>query len=217
MYIRKLLATVIVLLLTASCSNMNSGYFVTLKESTTVEKLSELFHVPVWKIKEFNQEKKYNKNETIFIPNKGGIIANNSRSVASIDYATLRKSSRFLWPVPSSSRISSDFGHRWGRKHEGIDIPARGGSYILAADNGVVVYSGRELTGYGNITVLSHKDGFFTVYAHAKENYTKKGDKVAKGQVIATVGNTGRSTGNHLHFEIRRDSLAFDPQKFFKN
>lgn len=205
----------VIIFFVASCASIKNGRYVTLIDQTSAEKLSELFHVPAWKIKEANKDKLFKKGEVLFIPSKGGIIANNTRSVASVDYSLMKKSSRFLWPVPSSGRISSNFGHRWGRKHEGIDIPARAGAYILAADDGVVVYSGHELSGYGNITVMSHKDGFFTVYAHASKNMTKKGDKISKGQVIATVGSTGKSTGNHLHFEIRRDSLAFNPAEFY--
>lgn len=199
----------------SSCASIKSGRYVTLVEQTTAEKLSELFHVAAWKIKDANKDKSFKKGDVLFIPSKGGIISNNTRSVASVDYNLMKKSSRFLWPVPSSGKISSSFGHRWGRNHEGIDIPARAGAYILAADDGVVVYSGHELGGYGNITVLSHRDGFFTVYAHASKNYTSKGDKISKGQVIATVGSTGKSTGNHLHFEIRRDSHAFNPAEFY--
>lgn len=217
-YINNLILIPLLVLTFFGCGSMNSGKYITLKENSSADKLSELFHVPSWKIKEFNKGKKYKAGESLFIPMRGGIITNHtrSRSIASVDYSKMRASSRFLWPVPSSGTISSTFGHRWGRNHEGIDIAARKGAYILAADSGVVVYSGKELGGYGNITVVSHKDGFFTVYAHASKNYTSKGDKVHRGQVIAAVGSTGRSTGNHLHFEIRRDSKAFDPEKFFK-
>ena len=97
-----------------------------------------------------------------------------------------------------------------------MDIAARRGAKIVATDSGVVVYADNELGGYGNIIVLAHKDGFFSVYAHNDKNYVSKGQKIHKGQVIGSVGSTGRSTGNHLHFEIRRDSVAYDPRDFFK-
>lgn len=204
--------------LISSCSSMmKSGRYIKLTESYTSQKLADLFEVPAWKIEEFNKGKKFTAGETIFIPTKGGIIASEyrGRSVASVNYQAMKSESRFLWPVPSSKRVSSKFGKRWGRKHEGIDIAARRGAHIIAADDGVVVYSGKELGGYGNITVISHQGGFFTVYAHADKNYTRQGQSVHRGQVIASVGSTGRSTGNHLHFEIRRDSHAFDPGKFY--
>lgn len=197
---------------------MKSGRYITLNKNYSSEELAKIFDVPEWKIKEINKGRSFQRGSTVFLPLSLGILANNmnSRAIASIDYKRLKAGSRFMWPVPSSKRVSSHFGHRWGRKHEGMDIPARRGAKIVAADAGVVVYSGRELGGYGNITVISHSDGFFSVYAHADKNYTYKGQKVHKGQVIATVGSTGRSTGNHLHFEIRRNSEAFDPKKFFK-
>jgi len=198
---------------------MRSGRYVTLTKNYSAENLEKLFHVPSWKIKEFNKGRSFKRGTQVFIPTKGGVVASqyNGRSIASVNYKALRSASRFLWPVPSSKRVSSKFGRRWGRKHEGIDIAARRGAHIIAADDGVVVYSGKELGGYGNITVVSHPDGFFTVYAHADKNYTRKGQKVHRGQVIAAVGSTGRSSGNHLHFEVRRDSHAFDPKKFFKH
>jgi murein DD-endopeptidase MepM/ murein hydrolase activator NlpD len=98
--------------------------------------------------------------------------------------------------------------------HEGVDIPSKVGSNIVAASDGIVVYSGSEIGGYGNITVVAHKNGFFTVYAHAKVNYTKEGQRVYRGQVIAQVGMTGRSSGPHLHFEIRKNGESIDPQGF---
>lgn len=99
-----------------------------------------------------------------------------------------------------------------GKKHDGIDIPARSGSHILAVNDGVVVYSGNGFGGYGNVLILSHRYGFFSLYAHNKVNYAKKGETVHKGQVIAQVGSTGKSTGPHLHFEIRRDGRALNPK-----
>ena len=205
------------LFFSASCAHLKSGKYVVLTKNYTTKELSKLFNVGEWKLKEMNKGKNFTKGEKIFLPFSFGVLGRNlnSRSVASVNIRELVTSKRFLWPVPSSKKISSHFGHRWGRKHEGMDIPARKGARIVAVDSGVVVYSGRELGGYGNITVIAHKDGFFSVYAHASKNYTRKGQKVSRGQVIAEVGSTGRSTGNHLHFEIRRDSKAFNPYEFY--
>jgi len=215
----KNIITLILVFILGSCAGMRSGRYVKLDKNYSVKKLAKMFEVPDWKIREFNKGKSFNRGSTIFIPFKGGVVASehSGRSIASVNYKALRSASRFLWPVPSSKRVSSGYGKRWGRNHEGIDIAARRGAHIIAADDGVVVYSGKELGGYGNITVVAHSDGFFTVYAHADKNFTRKGQKVHRGQVIAAVGSTGRSTGNHLHFEVRRDSHAFDPKKFFKH
>ncbi len=205
-----------ILLTILGCSTLKNGRYIKLTANYDAKELANIFNIPQWQIEEFNKNAAFRKGETIFLPYKKGILFNRveGRSISSINYQQLRSSSRFLWPVPSSKRVSSGYGHRWGRPHEGIDIAARKGTYIVSADAGVVVYSGRK-SGYGNITVISHVGGFFTVYAHANKNYTSRGQKVTRGQVIATVGNTGKSTGNHLHFEIRHDSKAFDPLNFF--
>jgi len=119
---------------------------------------------------------------------------------------------QFAWPL--RGRITSKFGPRWGRMHKGIDIAAPEGTPIRAAEDGVVIYSGNGLRGYGNVVIIEHRGGFSTVYAHNSVNLVKEGDKVRKGDIIAKVGSTGRSTGPHLHFEIRKDAVAQDPLKY---
>lgn len=215
----RLLITLFAFLLLASCAHMNSGHHIQLTTNDSLESLSKELKISPLKLQEFNPGKSFRAGEWVFVPLKRGIVANTrgNRSPASYDNDhedntnLYLASGQFIWPVPSSKRISSDFGHRWGRKHEGIDIAARKGTHFLAAADGVVVYSGRELGGYGNLTVIAHEDGLFTVYAHADKNLTRKGQKVYQGQVIGHVGSTGRSTGNHLHFEIRHNSKALNP------
>ncbi len=126
---------------------------------------------------------------------------------------------RFLWPLKESYRITSSYGHRKIRKkrsmHKGIDIGAKKGSSIVAAESGKVIYSG-WMGSYGNVTIIAHNNDYHTVYAHASRNFSKRGELVEKGQTIAQVGSTGRSTGNHLHFEIRFDNKALDPMDFYQ-
>jgi murein DD-endopeptidase MepM/ murein hydrolase activator NlpD len=117
---------------------------------------------------------------------------------------------RFMWPVPTSKRISSFYGPRHGRNHDGIDIPAKRGAHVLAADSGKVIHSG-WMRGYGRIIVVDHGEGFHTVYAHNTKNMVKKNQKVSRGEVIAKVGSSGRSSGPHLHFEIRKNNKVRDP------
>jgi len=124
-----------------------------------------------------------------------------------------RDTGRFIWPVPAAKRISSYYGMRRGRHHDGIDIPARSGSHILAADRGKVIFSGR-MRGYGRVVVIKHDGGYHTVYAHNKQNYVNKGQKVGQGEVIAQVGSSGRSSGPHLHFEIRKNNRVRDPANY---
>jgi murein DD-endopeptidase MepM/ murein hydrolase activator NlpD len=121
-------------------------------------------------------------------------------------------------PVPGS-HLGSPFGFRidpiTGRSamHSGLDFQAESGTPILAAAGGVVVVQEYH-PGYGNMVEIDHGNNLITRYAHASTTLVKKGDLVKRGQKIATVGSTGRSTGPHLHFEVLADGMPQDPQKF---
>ncbi len=119
------------------------------------------------------------------------------------------KNFKLIWPV--QGRFSSKFGPRKGRMHDGIDIAAKVGTRIVAAASGEVVYADNKLTGYGNLIIIRHNSKMFTAYAHNDRNLVSRGDKVKQGQQIATVGETGRVTGPHVHFELRRGETAIDP------
>ncbi len=119
---------------------------------------------------------------------------------------------RFSWPVPGGV-LSSPFGIRNGVMHDGIDISAPAGTPVRAADLGLVIFSGR-LRGYGNVVILRHDDHYVTVYGHNRVNSVREGDRVARGQIIAQVGTTGRTTGPNLHFEVRHDNLARNPLNY---
>lgn len=199
--------------LAVSCSSVKSGHYIQLKPTDTLETLSREFNVPKEKIAESNSGQPIAPGNWVFIPLKRGVLVGDY-GAHPFDPKDYLKSGEFLWPVPSSSSITSGYGHRWGRAHEGVDISAHVGAHIVAAAEGVVVYSGSEIGGYGNITVIAHKNGFFTVYAHAKNNFTHQGQRVYRGQVISQVGMTGRTTGPHLHFEIRKNGEAIDPTGF---
>lgn len=121
---------------------------------------------------------------------------------------------KFLWPVPSSKKITSFYGPRGSRFHDGIDIKARSGASIIAVEDGVVSFSGR-MRGYGNIVIVKHGDKYHSVYAHNKRNFVKKGSRVSQGEVIAAVGSSGRSTGPHLHFEIRKHNRNYNPLAYY--
>ena len=127
----------------------------------------------------------------------------------------------FGWPCPGYYGITSGFKWRWGRQHKGIDISGGGiyGKPIVAADNGTVSVAGYNNGGYGNYVMINHgnKGGtnYITVYGHMSSYAVSSGQQVKKGQVIGYVGNTGRSTGPHLHFEVRVNGTAVDPNQFF--
>lgn len=159
-----------------------------------------------------NPKVKFKPGNWMFIPLKRGIaLFFNQEFFKDKSMQYLGQPGMFIWPVPSSKRISSYYGPRGGRNHDGIDIPARRGAHILSVADGKVIYSGNGLRGYGNLTIINHGKGIYTVYAHATKNFTKKGQKVSQGEVIATIGNTGRSSGPHLHFEVRKGDRPVDP------
>jgi len=113
-----------------------------------------------------------------------------------------------IWPV--DGRPSSRFGGRRGGDHDGIDIPAKKGTPVRAAESGRVIESGR-IGDYGNVVILKHAGRYSTVYAHNRRNRVRKGEFVEKGDVIAEVGETGNATGPHVHFEVRRDRKPENP------
>ena len=115
---------------------------------------------------------------------------------------------RLQWPV--SGAITSGFGMRWGRMHEGIDIAVASGTPVHAAAAGRVVYAG-WMSGYGNIVVLDHGGGLSTAYGHNTSVAVSVGQDVEAGQVIAYSGSTGHSTGPHVHFEVRVNGEPVDP------
>ena len=120
---------------------------------------------------------------------------------------------QLLWPVVGG-RITSPFGPREGRFHDGVDISAPVGTPVRAAQRGVVTFSGVR-RGYGNVIVVRHFGGISTVYAHNQSNWVQRGEAVRRGQVIASVGDTGRTTGPNLHLEVWVDGARADPLSFF--
>jgi len=95
-----------------------------------------------------------------------------------------------------------------------VNIAAPRGTPIRAAENGVVVYAGNELRGFGNLLLIRHDGGWMTAYGHAEELLVKRGDRIRRGQIIAKVGSTGNVTSPQLHFEIRRGTRAVNPREF---
>ncbi len=116
----------------------------------------------------------------------------------------------FLWPVRGT--IASAFGPKPnGARNDGINIQAPEGTPVLAAENGVVLYAGNEIPGYGRMLLIGHADGFMTAYAHNQELLVAVGTKVRRGQPVATVGRTGDVATPQLHFELRDNKEPIDP------
>jgi len=142
------------------------------------------------------QSQKVLKTKNIFDPKKR-------------DYM-VRRIKNWNWPLDSLV-VTSGFGKRGKKNHEGIDFRANVGTTVYAVAQGKVVYSSQRISGYGKMVVLRHQDGLVSVYAHLSKRLVKKGDRVRKGQKLALSGNTGSSSGPHLHFELRDGSQPFDP------
>lgn len=195
---------------------MKSGQYVYLETPAHIKKIAKNYGVTLEEIKSANSEQALQGQEWIFVPTKIGIAYLLRDTYVIEDYSSLGKG-RFVWPVPQFYKVSSHFGKRGRKHHDGIDIPAPKGTPIVAVDNGVVVYSDNGIRGYGNMIVIAHTDDIFTVYAHNRSNKVDKGDSVKKGEKIAEIGNTGRSTGPHLHFEIRVKNKSRNPAQYLSN
>ena len=127
----------------------------------------------------------------------------------------------FAWPCPGYTRISDDYGNRMHpilgiqKFHNGLDMAAPGGTAILAAYDGDVVGAAYN-NSMGNYIMIDHGSGLYTIYMHCSALYVSKGQSVTKGQKIAAVGSTGRSTGNHLHFSVRQNGNYVNPWNYLK-
>jgi lipoprotein NlpD len=120
---------------------------------------------------------------------------------------------RLAWPL--KGLLYSKYGPRQGQHHDGIDIAAPEGTLVGAAAAGRVVYAG-EQAGYGSIVIVRHDGGLLTVYAHASELLVREGDRVEQGSPVARVGRSGRTTGPHLHFEVREGTRSRDPLRWLR-
>jgi murein DD-endopeptidase MepM/ murein hydrolase activator NlpD len=134
--------------------------------------------------------------------------AQSAAAAASVSTPQVVSSSGFIWPVHGV--VTSGFGWRWGRMHEGIDIAVSSGTPVVSAASGTVIVAG-WMGGYGNLVVVDHGNGIATAYGHNNAITVGVGQGVAQGQLIAYSGNTGHSTGPHVHFEVRVNGGAVDP------
>jgi hypothetical protein len=152
-----------------------------------------------------------------------GLISDRKRKLTQLEQSIMEEDLKKHatpsgWPV-RSGYITSKFGYRKHpiyRKtkfHAGVDFASKRGSPVLATADGVVVFSGWQ-SGYGRLVEVRHMDGLVTRYAHNQKNLVKEGDMVKKGQTIAKLGSTGRSTGPHVHFEVRKGGMAVNPLNY---
>jgi murein DD-endopeptidase MepM/ murein hydrolase activator NlpD len=136
------------------------------------------------------------------------------------DQKSLLASTPSIWPV--KGWLTSTFGYRsspfTGRRelHKGLDIATRSGIPIIAPADGLVVFAGRE-GGFGNMVIIDHGYGITTRYGHCSSLETKLGQKIKRGDVVARVGNTGRSTGPHVHYEVAVNGVSVNPSRYILN
>ena len=197
------------------------------KSGDTLGSVSRQYDVPVATLRKWNEKEVAQglpAGCTLYVP---GAHARKSAPVAGIPsgakpekLASFRptKETRFAWPIQGA--LLSKFGMRSGRLHTGIDIAGDQGTPIHAAMAGKVIFAG-QMNGYGNVVILDHLNGYFTVYGHNAQNLvtvdrTGPPRIIPAGQVIARVGQTGNATRPHVHFEIRRSNDALDPLPLLK-
>lgn len=183
------------------------------KEGDNLSGIALEYNVPVDKIIDENELSGQNGLE---IGQQLAISVPLAREVISPNISRGQSFLSFLWPVDGI--VSSPFGLRDGRQHQGLDIAADYGLPVKAARGGRVTFAGPRGT-YGKAIIIQHAAGFYTLYAHTSKILVNTGDIVETGQEIALIGSTGRSTGPHLHFEIRRNEVPLNPIKFlpYKN
>ncbi len=128
-------------------------------------------------------------------------------------WGRVARSIRLSWPL-KNVQVTSNFGVRGGDPHEGIDLRAPVGTPVYAAHDGMILYSGTGISGYGKLVVVKNSAGISTVYGHNSRLLVRKGQRVRRGQRIALSGSTGRSSGPHVHFEVRLGLKPVDPRSF---
>lgn len=190
-------------------SNKENTLQAKLKEK---ERLTKALEQDIEKYKKVYEQARRDEEQL-----KASISSELSKTTDSVKYT----GGQFCWPAPSYTRISSPYGYRnhpiykTQKFHSGVDLAAPGGTNILAATDGTVKMAGWN-GGYGNCVIIDHGGGISTLYGHASRLLVSKGQKVTKGQVIAKVGTTGNSTGNHLHFEVLINGKTTNPMPYIQ-
>jgi len=177
------------------------------------ERYKKLAHI----FKKYHDSKTLDDSDLLAVLKEAGVVkgakpAKNPKAAKGPKLFPVPKyAGKYRWPM-DAGLVSSEFGPRWGKQHQGLDIAADMGVPVHASAAGEVIYSGSNITGYGNVVILRHDQDTTTTYAHNKALKVKLGEKVAAGQLIALLGSTGHSTGPHLHFEFRAGNVPVNPR-----
>lgn len=196
-----------------------TGLTHTVKKGDTISDIARTYQVNVQIIEEANeltQSSKIFAGQVLVIP--GGKMPRAAKSTGSSSGSSSKTASigiSMIHPLGSGTRVTSSYGIRSGRMHSGIDFGVSTGTKVKASASGVVTTAG-WLGGYGKLIVIDHGQGVKTYYGHNSKLLVSVGDRVEQGQVISNSGNTGRSTGPHLHFEVRVNNKAQNPLNYIK-
>ena len=216
---RRLAPVLLSLLLACTCgcitTTATGGAYHTVKKGQTLWRIAKTYGVDMQVIAEYNDI--YDKNliyaeKELFIPGaekeleveiyKGGTEDSGEIVV---------NKGMFGWPTDGV--VYSLFGYRWGQMHAGLDISGKTGTTVIAARDGTVEFAGRK-GGYGNLIIIRHADNYETYYGHLSVISVQVGETVRRGEKIGLMGSTGKSTGPHLHFEVRKDGKVRNPLFF---
>jgi murein DD-endopeptidase MepM/ murein hydrolase activator NlpD len=200
---------------------VRKGVYHVVERHQTLYRICKTYNVDINKVASLNGISDQSKIETgqrIFIPGAKKVlkveividdVVTESREKVKLAHKTLD----LIWPV--EGKIVDVFEES-DKRHHGIDISSPLGTPIRASYGGKVIYSNDKIRGYGNLIILRHSEEFVTVYAHNQVNLVGEGVWVEKGQIIGKVGMTGRATGPHVHFEIRKNNKAVDPLPYLR-
>ena len=192
------------------------GIFYHLKPGETLTAIARAYHINADDLLGLNDivaPQAMHPGDLIFIPGASKEVPVPKevpkQAEADTDAVPERMRGVLAWPVDGI--VTSRFGVRGRRRHDGIDIAAPVGTAVTASESGTVIYSGDGQRGYGNMVIVRHASGLVTIYAHNQENLVKEGASVTRGQPVAKVGQSGRASGPNLHFEVRQGEKPKNP------
>jgi len=208
-------------------STNQRGVYHTVQKGQTLHFIARAYNVNLDRLKRINgvyDSSRLQIGTRLWIPgvrqvlnidskiNKQALAKNKKKRKRALNKSIKAIKGFLIWPV--KGQLTSRFGNRSGRHHDGIDIGARRGTSVVAAAEGKVMFSGWGPAGYGLMVIIKHNNNLTTVYAHNAYIHVHKNQMVKQEQRIASVGSTGRSTGPHLHFEVRNDSHPMNPLNY---